>query len=134
MPETVQVFWGRSEECRPLGLARLRGVAGNVAVDTPMNADVHRAVIAGSEAAAHRATSVLRREGFTPIAASPSSFTPGWCGAPWTGRVVRMGDAACRLPPVEAPELRVIQVGLETLAMLLPGEVRLNPSGRNIIA
>ncbi|MFN7179941.1 tryptophan 7-halogenase [Hyphomonas sp.] len=121
VPDAVQVLWGKSEERRPLGLARLRGVAGNVAVDMPMNADVHRALIAGSEAAAHRATSVLRREGFSPVSASPQAFGPGWCGAPWTGGVVRIGDAACRLPPVEAPELRIIQIGLETLAMLLPG-------------
>lgn len=121
MPEVVHVFWGSSAVRQPLGLARLRGVAGNMAVDMPLNTDVYRALITGSEAAAHRATSVLRREGYTPVRNAPDVFAPGWCAAPWTGRVVRIGDAACRLPPVEAPELRIIQIGLETLAHLLPG-------------
>ena len=61
MPETVHVFWGKAELRQRLGLARLSSVAGNVVVDTPLNSDVFRALIAGSEAAAHRATSVLRR-------------------------------------------------------------------------
>lgn len=121
MPETVHVFWGKSASRQPLGLARLRSVAGNVAVDTPLNTEIFRALIAGSEAAAHRATSVLRRDGFTPLADAPHVFMPGWCAAPWQGRTVRIGDAACCLPPAEAPELRIIQIGLETLVHLLPG-------------
>lgn len=121
MPETMHVFWGSSVVREPLGLARLRGIAGNMAVDTPLNTEVFRALIAGSDGAAHRATSVLRREGYALAGAAPEVYAPGWCAAPWQGRVVRMGNAACRLPPVEAPELRIVQIGLETLIQLLPG-------------
>lgn len=121
LPPSLQVFWGRADTRQPLGTARLRNVAGNIAIDTALESDLFRALIVSSEAAAHRATSVLRREGFTPLDAQYRALSPGWSPAPWKGRVVRIGDAACQLPPVEAAELRLVQIGLETLGELLPG-------------
>lgn len=101
LPAKLSVRWtSTSGGAVPLGLSSIRTVPGGAIVDVPMMDSVWRA---------HNA------------AQAGAGFIPGWHDAPWRGRCVRIGDAACRLPPGEAPELRIIQAGLETLAGLLPG-------------
>jgi tryptophan 7-halogenase len=100
LPARISVTWAsRSEPSTPLGLSTIHRKPGEVIVDVPMMSGVWRARI---------------------LAGGADAFVPGWHAAPWQGRCVRIGDAACRLPPGEAPELRIVQAGLETLMDLLP--------------
>lgn len=117
------VSWrfGVKAASEPLGLSRFGESAGYPAVDVPADKAVFRALICPSPAAEHRASAILRREGFEPVRESDvSNVLLGTRRAHWTGRVVLIGEAACLLPPVEAADLRVVQLGLETLLPLLP--------------
>ena len=120
-PEEVHVRYGRRAESAPLGLAVLQPVAGCQAIDIPMQSQIVRTLMSTSQAAAHRASSVLRREGFDVEDGPQVHFAPSFDANPWQGRIIRMGEAACRLPPVEGFDLRAIQAGLETFGALLPG-------------
>lgn len=120
-PDEVHLRYGRKDESMPLGLATLQTVAGSLAVDIPMQSQTVRTLVSSSQAGAHRASSILRREGFDVEDAPQSHFAATFEVAPWQGRIIRMGEAACRLPPVEGFDLRIIQAGLETFGALLPG-------------
>jgi tryptophan 7-halogenase len=120
-PGEIHLRYGRKAESAPLGLAVLRPVAGCLAVDIPMQHEIVRTLISTSNAAAHRASSVLRREGFEVGDTPQTHFTPHFDTSPWQDRVLRMGEAACRLPPVEGFDLRAVQAGLEAFCALLPG-------------
>ena len=120
-PDEVHLRYGRKAESTPLGLATLQTVAGCLAIDVPMQSQTVRALISTGQAGAHRASSILRREGFDVEDAPQIHFAPAFEAAPWQGRIIRMGEAACRLPPVEGFDLRVVQAGLETFGALLPG-------------
>lgn len=120
MPGPFCLRLGRKAQSGPLGMARLGRVAGSRTVDIPLPSEVIRILIAHSDSAAHRASSMLRREGFEPIREGSGSLTPMRARTPWQGRLVRIGAPACCLPPVEGFELRILQAGIETLAALLP--------------
>ena len=120
LPSQIYIHHGRKAASPPLGLSVWRAAAGSRALDTPMADALIRTVISQGEAAAHRASSVLRREGFERVGPT-ETFAPMAAHDPWQGRLVRIGAAACRLPPVEGVDLRIIQAGLETLGGLLPG-------------
>lgn len=121
LPDKVTVRYGIKASSEPLGMAHLLTLAGSRAVDIPLENNVFRILISTSEAADHLTASVLRKSGYDPISDAILSFRPGRVDAPWGGKMVRMGDAACRMPPVEAVELRILQIGLEALLQLLPG-------------
>ena len=120
LPEKVTVRYGTKATCEMLGMARLHTIAGSRAVDVPLETAVYRILMSTSDAADHHAGSVLRKSGHEPISEATSSFKIGCRHAPWTGKVISLGEAACRLPPVEAAELRILQIGLEALLQLLP--------------
>jgi tryptophan halogenase len=130
LPEKVTVRYGIKNSCEPLGMATLHTVAGSRAVDVPFENDVYRTLISANEAADHLAASVLRKSGYEPISDAILSFRPGRVDAAWVGKVVYLGNAACRLPPVEAVELRILQIGLEALLQLLPGSGPSGPESR----
>ncbi|WP_156032559.1 tryptophan 7-halogenase [Parvularcula oceani] len=44
----------------------------------------------------------------------------GWQARSWRGNLVAIGAAACRLPPLEMPQMRIAQIGIEALRGLLP--------------
>ncbi|MFN3312959.1 MAG: tryptophan 7-halogenase [Hyphomonas sp.] len=121
LPGQIRLRYGRKAEASALGMATLQASAGSLALDIPLSAEIIRVFIAPSESAAHRASSLLRRDGFEPLREGGSSFAPMRVRQPWQGRLIRIGEAACRLPPVEAVDLRILQAGLETLAQTLPG-------------
>lgn len=101
LPERLSVKWAnRGGAAVQLGLSTMRRTKEGASVDVPMTGAVWRAHV--------------RADG-------PDAFMPGWHEAPWQGRCIRIGDAACRLPPGEAPELRIVQAGLDALMGLLPG-------------
>lgn len=121
LPAQVTLRYGRREEAALLGRAALHTVSGTLAADIPLHGETLRALLSTSDATAHRASSLLRREGFDLVPEGAATFTPARARTPWEGRLIRLGDAACRLPPVEAFDLRILQAGLETLLALLPG-------------
>ncbi|MFN7054943.1 tryptophan 7-halogenase [Hyphomonas sp.] len=121
LPAQITLRHGRRAEAALLGRASLHTVSGTLAVDIPLHGETFRTLLSTSDATAHRASSMLRREGFELLQGGGATFTPARAHTPWEGRLIRLGDAACRLPPVEAFDLRILQAGLETLLALLPG-------------
>lgn len=121
LPARISLRYGRKPEASALGMATIQASAGSLALDIPLSAEIIRLLIAPSESAAHRASTQLRRYGFEPLREGSVTLAPMRVREPWQGRLIRLGDAACRLPPVEAVDLRILQAGLETLAQTLPG-------------
>ena len=121
LPARIALRHGRKLASGPLGLSHLSKPAGHMAVDIPLDTEVYRTLICSGPAAEHRASAMLRRDGFEPIRQSDTNHAePGARHSLWIGKVVLIGRPACLLPPVEGTELRIAQLGLETLLSLLP--------------
>lgn len=52
--------------------------------------------------------------------AGPGDAPTGWLAEPWRGNVIAIGRSACRLSPLEAPQMRIAEAGLTTLRALVP--------------
>lgn len=121
LPPRISLRYGRKAASVPLGLSHISRSAGHMAIDIPLDTDVYRTLICPGAAAEHRASAILRRDGFEPLRQSDAgNAVLGTRQNLWVGKVVLLGRPACLLPPAEGTELRVVQLGLETLLTLLP--------------
>jgi len=130
LPERLTVRYGVKDSAEALGLAQLRQIAGALAVDIPLQSKVIRVLLTTDGPEENPAGPALSKSGYAAVSGEALKFRPRRLEQPWTGKVVRIGGAACQLPPVEAVELRILQIGLEALLQTLPGSGPAGPESK----
>lgn len=89
--------WERAPLSENLSLTRVTKTVGGVEIAYPLSSRTLNARWRRSEAVSH-----------------------GYRERPWAGRVVAIGQSACRLNPLLSSDLRIAQIGIEALLALFP--------------